>query len=648
MPRRRARERELGRATLAVVAALLVSGPASPVQAGQPAEGLEASGEVSVVAERVASATVSVDATRDVGRVDPRLRGVHVPAWNETAFVNGSLDPRLLRAMKRFNVDFLVFPGGAFGLDWVWNKPSSPNEITTDQFLDLARELGATTKISVNPYQPPKLAADWIRYTNRVRHADVRYWEVVDEPYLHMSADEFIATMREFVPVMKRADPSIRIVTNITAENPEFSRKVIAEVGHLTDVWSIHFFPLPPSSTIDPSSPYSPDDKGAFYRDLLASPRTLAEQVERVRSWVREEHPDRSFEYHLGSWAPVWWGPEDWTVNALPDGLWAVDVLGTLATSRVDAAANWALMNPYPPGRGDFGLVDPEKRPYVIGDALDLWANHFGTRLVRATSNDPLLSAYASLSTDRRTLHVLLVNKRPDEDVEVSFDVAGVRPRGPAAAWILDGPTNPDHPGDYGLRRVAVPTVGERFSSTVPSYAAVALEIPLTPHATLAPPPNLARDKHAYASSEAFNTDGGGMWQTRDFIADRAVDGDPTTRWAAEFFVKEPQWFAVDLGQPQAFDRIDLDWEYWSTEYTVEVSDDGRSWRRVADSTDAVRIEPEPQPFERITLSEPVVARHVRVTMTGRPPTSGAKAGSSTWTPDAFSLWELGVYLTGR
>lgn len=70
------------------------------------------------------------------------------------------------------------------------------------------------------------------------------------------------------------------------------------------------------------------------------------------------------------------------------------------------------------------------------------------------------------------------------------------------------------------------------------------------------------------------------------FPASAAVDGDLTgTRWASEW--RDPQWIQVDLGERTAFQHIQLDWESaYAKAYTIQVSDDGQSWRTVHEVTD--------------------------------------------------------------
>lgn len=109
-------------------------------------------------------------------------------------------------------------------------------------------------------------------------------------------------------------------------------------------------------------------------------------------------------------------------------------------------------------------------------------------------------------------------------------------------------------------------------------------------------------------------------------LAHFAVDGDITTRWHSP-----PQspgdWFAVDLGGVESFDRIDLLLDRFPHDYPrgwrIEVSNDGESWSAVSSRAG---FRPPIEEFLaargiRISVSLPTTrARYVRVTQTGRDP----------------------------
>lgn len=63
-----------------------------------------------------------------------------------------------------------------------------------------------------------------------------------------------------------------------------------------------------------------------------------------------------------------------------------------------------------------------------------------------------------------------------------------------------------------------------------------------------------------------------------------AVDGDRATRWASA--PSDDQWLRVDLGGPRPLERVVLDWEAaFGKDFTLQVSDDARTWRTVATVT---------------------------------------------------------------
>lgn len=72
--------------------------------------------------------------------------------------------------------------------------------------------------------------------------------------------------------------------------------------------------------------------------------------------------------------------------------------------------------------------------------------------------------------------------------------------------------------------------------------------------------------------------------ETADFTGEKAIDGDPTTRWASEY--ADDQTITVDIGVPLPIGYVKIDWEAaYATDFKVETSSDGTSWTEVANVT---------------------------------------------------------------
>ncbi|MGP1665009.1 MAG: galactose-binding domain-containing protein, partial [Rhodanobacter sp.] len=85
---------------------------------------------------------------------------------------------------------------------------------------------------------------------------------------------------------------------------------------------------------------------------------------------------------------------------------------------------------------------------------------------------------------------------------------------------------------------------------------------------------NFALAGQAFASST----------QNADFLpAEKAFDGDFTTRWGSAF--EDPSWLAVDLGQARIFDHVVLRWELaHSIAYQLQASNDNEHWTTFYDT----------------------------------------------------------------
>ena len=85
--------------------------------------------------------------------------------------------------------------------------------------------------------------------------------------------------------------------------------------------------------------------------------------------------------------------------------------------------------------------------------------------------------------------------------------------------------------------------------------------------------------------------------QSGEYGADKAIDGDGTTRWGSAF--DQPEWITFDLGAAYALSSIVIDWEAANAEsYEMRGSNDNNTWVTLAaesggsfgDRTDTVSL----------------------------------------------------------
>ncbi len=127
-------------------------------------------------------------------------------------------------------------------------------------------------------------------------------------------------------------------------------------------------------------------------------------------------------------------------------------------------------------------------------------------------------------------------------------------------------------------------------------------------------PVNLALKKPTKVSSTQAGND-----------AKNAVDGIQGSRWCADGG-SVPQWIEVDLGKPTHITGCNIDWEDRKAaySYTVETSDDAKSWKPVVDHSH--------YKDSKSTHEFDATTRYVRVHCTGTLP--------GRW----VSMWELQVF----
>ena len=110
------------------------------------------------------------------------------------------------------------------------------------------------------------------------------------------------------------------------------------------------------------------------------------------------------------------------------------------------------------------------------------------------------------------------------------------------------------------------------------------------------------------------------------FAAERAVDGDTSTRWSSAF--SDPQWIRVDLGSVMSIGRVELSWERaYAKAFEVQTSDDGNAWKTVYATTNGTG--------GKQSIAVTTQARYVRM------------YGTVRATQYGYSLWEFQVHEPG-
>jgi hypothetical protein len=378
-------------------------------------------------------ARIAVQAGQELWRIPASVRGFNF--WGTRS------DAAFMPEYRKIGLGLLRFPPGQAG---------DQQELQGGLIEDSAKVAHAmngdmVVEVRLRGGTPEKAAAAVV-YTNFTRKYGARYWEVGNEPDEYrrradepnFSPDWYAERFRAYAQAMKGVDPSIKVFGPVLSNKLDaWMRPFITECGDIVDGLSWHF--------------YGGSDK-QLEAELLASPARFDRQVEQVRGWWRDpavnpkghtrEVPLLISEYGASY---VTNNPKNLTTQAA--AVWTADMLGHLVTQRVDMAAYFTLW-----GIENHGVWDNRGKIRPVYYTFLLF-NQFGSRLVRAESDQALLPAYAALREDG-ALSMMVVNKSPNTTyraaIELQDFVAGAsvqlwrHDKGtPGAQLSYDGPLAP-------------------------------------------------------------------------------------------------------------------------------------------------------------------------------------------------------------
>jgi hypothetical protein len=368
-----------------------------------------------------------VDAGADLGGISPYVYGTNDGPWLGVPF---ALRDQVVAAKLKF----ISWPGGNWG---------DENDVTTDQvdaFVTYCRSIGAEPRIVVRLQSgTASAAADLVRYANVTMKYNVKYWGIGNEPDLYeangltgYNVERYNSDWRSFAQAMKAVDPTIELIgpdisqfvaspsSDYLQTRTDWLTSFLKVNGDLVDVVSIHRYPFP----ADGQTPPTIDDlrgNSNEWDQIIPALRSIVKTQTGKDLPVAVTEVNSSYTQNSGG---------DAGMDSHYNAIWFADILGRMIDQKVDIVAQFAIA-------GYWGIVGASAPNPMYYDYM--LYKQFGTKLVPAASDDPLVTVYAAVRADG-TLTVLIVNLGSTAATKPLTIVGNVAKS--AETWLFDASHN--------------------------------------------------------------------------------------------------------------------------------------------------------------------------------------------------------------
>ncbi|MFC1632011.1 alpha-L-arabinofuranosidase C-terminal domain-containing protein [Candidatus Omnitrophota bacterium] len=464
---------------------------------------------------------IYVDPRKEIATVSNLLYGSNLAPQAES-------EPDIIQFAKNIGISCFRFPGnGSSGYHWQTGKSDFISRCDNaplsriDYLVKFCQATNTKLIIQVNVESgTADEAAGWVKYMNQELNFPVEYWQLGDEVYGdwdkgYMSADKYAQVIKEYATAMKKVDPQIKIGMDWAPQIDEkFNIAVIKKAGRYIDFVAVHWYP----NHVDTSHRY----RGRIHptpNEVMANYLQIPLIVKRVQDIVAK-HASRKkgkIEVTFMGWDGAWDGPNSdmypysqgilqWS---LANAIFHADSLGQFAQNGVSVSAQYLFQDI------NFGLIrgwdkdsgwggqrwDGETiRPKAL--AIKLFSKHFGDVVIDSkvenfpyyykesdwwadsyTGKVPYVSCYASKSTQKNTISLVLINKHAEKEYKVNVAMKSVEPKQGAQIFVLSGPSlyaqNEGKPGNVRIREYQLPKIDRNFSYNLPAHSVNVFEISL-------------------------------------------------------------------------------------------------------------------------------------------------------------------------
>jgi len=415
---------------------------------------------------------------------------------------DGSIDPEWLTLARDQGIDNVRFPGGTLSDFYRWRDGIGPmdkrptrehptdsgrsaNIFGTPEFIRFCRAIHAQPLITVNAGTADAAeAAAWVAFCNESSNpertaaglsepANVKLWEIGNELYLpgnptdkkiitvppEVYADRFL----EFATAMRRVDKSIKLMAIGTANSsaislpyPDWTETLLKKAAPEIDYIAVH-------------NAYYPMIFGKknlqlreVYQSMWAAPEAVDRSLSALDSLLTKYENGRHIEIAVTEWGALFSFDKQWIdqVKTMGTAVYLARLMQVFISQPRVTVANYFKFT----DRLFMGWVGYDRKPKIPYYVIQLFAQHFGTRLVQADvespkfsvapvgvataeSEVPEVSAIAALDGSGHKLFINLVNRSWQTIHQVQLDTGSFKPTDTATAWELSTPGLTDHNG---------------------------------------------------------------------------------------------------------------------------------------------------------------------------------------------------------
>ncbi len=419
-----------------------VASPALPSAVGsQPTEGGSSAAPTATpspppaiaATPTIARAGLYVDPAKKLGQASRLSLGSNIGPWTGIPF-------EMQDEIADAGLTFMRFPGGE------WGDDNNLVDYQIDEFIALCRKNNWEPGISVRLLgSTPEQAAAVLRYTNITKGYGVRYWSIGNEPSLFATrkkidydTERYNEEWRAFAVAMRTVDPFILLVGPYIhqfdasggvedAAGRPWMQEFLKANGDAVDIVSFHRYPFPLQPSDPKPEPEQLRTNSAEWDKIIPTLRAL------IRETTARDLPVAVTEVN-SNWTGA--SGRDTTPDSRLGAIWWADVLGRLIRERVEIVAHFAV---HGPDRQGWGLVEK----YKVRPAYHVFQMYrrFGSEVVYASSDGPLVSIFAALRPDG-SLTLMLINRAP-EPRSRPLSLVNFMPGPGVETWQFDGENPP-------------------------------------------------------------------------------------------------------------------------------------------------------------------------------------------------------------